>query len=190
MSEDEDMDSNGELRAHRARPLSALYTEVKRLDEVAILRDKLADAESKRVNGLFAAQETAVHAALVAQEKAVAAALAASEKAVNKAEASQQRTNEGQNEFRQQLKDQAGTFMPRSESESIARELRGLIAETHKELGNVRSRLDLGPPSLPILQARSDINDGRRLGALDTRNLAFLILGALLAIAGFVLKGG
>jgi Flp pilus assembly protein TadB len=119
-------------------------------------------AESRRVDGMFDAQETAVNAALVAQEKAVAAALAASEKAVNKAETAQGNVNETQNEFRGSLKDQAATQMPRAEAEVTFRELRGLITTQGELINTLRSRLDVGPPSLGVLQARSDNDAGRR----------------------------
>lgn len=169
-------------RKASSRPsLEALYVEVRRLDE-------LAKSERDRVDGLFRTSETAVNAALVAQEKAVAAALAASEKAVNKAEAAQGNVNETQNEFRGSLKDQATTQMPRAEAEVTFRELRGLIAAQDQVITGLRSRLDVGPPSLGALQARSDADLGRRAGSLDMRNLAFALFGAGIAAAGFVLS--
>jgi len=51
----------------------------------------------------------------VAQSKALEAALLAAEKAVLKAETAAERRFESVNEFRAQLSDQAGTFIPRSE---------------------------------------------------------------------------
>lgn len=159
--------------------LEALYVEVKRLGD-------LSAAEKDRVNGLFNAQETAVNAALVAQEKAVAAALAASEKAVNKAEAAQGNVNETQNEFRGSLKDQATTQMPRAEAEVTFRELRGLIAAQSEVITGLRSRLDVGPPSLSELQTRSDQTQGRLSGWNDVRLLAALVIGALAAYLAFV----
>lgn len=139
--------------ANRQR-LSTAYAEIKRVDQ-------LAGQESRRVDGRFEASETAVNAALIAQEKAVAAALAASEKAVDKSEIAQKAVNEGQNEFRATLKDQAATLMPRSETENLVRELRGLINAQGAEMAVLRSRLDVGPPSLQTLQTRSDEATGR-----------------------------
>lgn len=52
-----------------------------------------------------------------AQEKAVTAALQAQKEAVIKAETAAERRFESVNEFRQQLSDQAVTFMPRREAE-------------------------------------------------------------------------
>ena len=159
----------------------AVYAEIKRIDAVAV-------AEARRVDGLFEAQETAVNAALVAQEKAVAAALAASEKAVNKAEAAQGNVNTNQNEFRGSLKDQAATLMPRSEAESIFRELRGLISAQAEVIGDLRSRLDVGPPSLTTLQARSDNDAGRRGGIASSWAVLIAVVGLILGpLVGLVI---
>lgn len=143
-------------------------------------------AEIKRLDQLRSADQTAVAAALSAAEKAVAAALAASEKAVSKAETAQQRVNEGQNEFRGTLKDQAATLMPRTETESIVRELRGLIETQATSVANMRSRLDVGPPSLGALQAESDSRRGRDSGSGDTWRLVLGLGGIGLTILGIV----
>lgn len=153
--------------------------EVRRLDE-------LREAESRRIDGLLTAQETAVTAALAAAEKAVAAALVASEKAVNKAELAQQRVNETQNEFRGTLKDQASTLMPRSEAENTNRELRGLIALQLEEIGDLRSRLDVGPPSLHTLQTRSDESAGIKKNSLESRALLFSVVAVGFGFVGMV----
>jgi methylase of polypeptide subunit release factors len=141
------------------------------------------DTEIKRLDQLRNADQRAVEAALAAAKEAVAAALAASEKAVNKAEVAQQHVNEGQNEFRATLKDQAATLMPRGETENLIRELRGLISGQGDVIVELRSRLDIGPPSLGVLQARSDQAVGHDAGALDTRTLLFALIG----VAGVVL---
>lgn len=51
------------------------------------------------------------------QEKAVAAALQAAKEAVTKAETAAEKRFDSVNEFRQQLSDQAASFMPRREAE-------------------------------------------------------------------------
>jgi methylase of polypeptide subunit release factors len=145
--------------------LEALYVEVKRLDQ------------------LRTADQLATSTALTAAEKAVAAALSASEKAVDKAEITQKGINEGQNEFRATLRDQAATLMPRAETESLIRELRGLISAQTEVINGLRSRMDIGPPSLGVLQARSDQQQGRMTGWNDIR----LLVLALAAVGGFVL---
>jgi hypothetical protein len=165
--------------------------DIKRLDE-------LAAAESRRMDGLLKAQETAVNAALAAAEKAVAAALAASEKAVNKAEIAQQRVNETQNEFRGTLSDQANSFMPRAETESLVRELRALIdagnaerarlvSENQNALSDIRSRLDIGPTGLASLKAQAERSSGKQVGNIETRTFFFAIGAAVVGILGLIL---
>lgn len=70
-----------------------------------------------------------------AQEKAVAAALQAAKEAVAKAEIAAEKRFDSVNEFRAQLSDQAGTFMPRREAEQRA----DALAE---KLNEVSSRID------------------------------------------------
>jgi hypothetical protein len=108
-----------------AKGHSAIYAEIKRLDQ------------------LRSSDQLATTTALTAAEKAVAAALAASDKAVDKSEVAQKGVNEGQNEFRGTLRDQAATFMPRAETESLVRELRSAIETQDHEiqaLQNANSR--------------------------------------------------
>jgi len=135
---------------------------------------------------VHASEGKAVEAALVAAEKAVSAALAASEKAVNKAEISQNKVNETQNEFRGTLRDQASLFMPRTEVESLVREIRVAIAGLENVQNDLRSRLDVGPPSLATLQTRSDESAGRNAGGLDTRTLMFALIAGVGTIVGIV----
>lgn len=64
---------------------------------------------------LRAADTTANEQRFKAQEQAVAFALQAAEKAVTKAELAAEKRFESVNEFRNQLKDQTGTFITRNE---------------------------------------------------------------------------
>jgi hypothetical protein len=101
-------------------------------------------AEIKRLDQLRASDQLATSTALTAAEKAVAAALSSSDKAVDKSEIAQKGVNEGQNEFRATLRDQAATFMPRTETESLVRELRAALASQDDEiqaLQNANSRM-------------------------------------------------
>lgn len=157
-----------------------VYADIKRLDQ---LRDSSANSSEllvreivRRLDERMSAQETAVTTALASAEKAVAAALIAADKAVSKAEVAQGKVNETQNEFRGSLRDQAATQMPRSEAENTFRELRGLITTQAAALQDLRSRVDVGPPSLSVLQARSDNQAGQQQGVqLATGNLYALI---------------
>lgn len=91
-----------------------------------------------------------------------------------------------QNEFRGSLRDQAATQMPRSEAENVFRELRALIAAQAKDTTDLRSRIDIGPPSLSVLQARSDNQQGRQQGVQSLTTNAYGLLLAIAAIAGLI----
>jgi hypothetical protein len=167
-----------------------VFAEVVRIDQLrasdAVSSDKLAEERTRRLDQRMDGQETAVAAALAAAEKADTAALTAADKAVGKAEVAQAKVNETQNEFRGTLRDQAQAFMPRSETENLIRELRGLIAGHANTITELRSRLDVGPPSLATLQTRSDEGVGRKSGVLETRALIFAVVGTLVGIGGLL----
>ena len=86
-------------------------------------------ASDKATSTAMIAAEKAIAAAMAAAEKAVVSALAAADKAVGKAEESQLRVNVSQNEFRQQLKDQAATFVTKESLEAMDQRL-GVISST------------------------------------------------------------
>lgn len=69
------------------------------------------------------------------QEKAVAAALQAAKEAVEKAETAANKRFDSANEFRQQLNDQAATFMPRLEAEQR-------IGQQAERLAGIESRME------------------------------------------------
>src|ERR1700720_1337658 len=74
-------------------------------------------AQDKATAAAFQAAEKAVAAALAAQEKATAAAFAAANTAVVKADTANEKRLDSVNEFRAQLKDQANTFITKTEVE-------------------------------------------------------------------------
>lgn len=80
----------------------------------------IVDANDRRYVEMFVAADKAVAAALAAAEKTVQAALTAADRATNKAEESQLRVNTSQNEFRQQLKDQAAAFITRDMLDAVS----------------------------------------------------------------------
>jgi hypothetical protein len=117
-------DTNGRFASHDIQPIyDAMAREVNRIDQ------------------LRTADQTAVAAALSAAEKAVAAALIAAKEAVNKAEAAQSKTNENQNEFRAQLRDQAATFLTRNEYDLGHRALEEKITAQEKAQNLARGQL-------------------------------------------------
>ncbi len=83
--------------------------------ELAAMRELLEariDAIAQLLDERYATQTKALDAAFVSAEKAVGVALASAEKAVTKAESATEIRFQGVNEFRQQLADQAATFLP------------------------------------------------------------------------------
>jgi len=96
-----------------AQPISALRDEIARL-EVEHVKQMQALIEKKNEQ-LRAADTIANEQRFRAQEQAVAFALQAAEKAVTKAELAAEKRFESVNEFRNQLKDQTGTFITRNE---------------------------------------------------------------------------
>jgi hypothetical protein len=183
---------NGDLFEDK---FARVYADIKRLDQLRISEtassEQLTIERVRRLDERLNAQETAVSAALAAAEKAVAAALSASDKAVTKAEIAQAKVNETQNEFRGSLRDQAATQMPRQEAENVFRELRALLATQATATQTLTSRIDVGPPSLSVLQARSDNQIGRREGIGLTANMivafATVIIGVIGAIAAVLI---
>jgi uncharacterized coiled-coil protein SlyX len=167
-----------------------VYAEVVRIDQLrqsdSASQARLNQEQIRRLDERMDSADKAVGAALAAAEKAVAAALAASEKGVTKAEAAQQKVNETQNEFRGTLRDQATQFMPRSETENLIRELRGLIVAQQNTVTDLRSRLDVGPPTMHELQSRSDEGIGRQSAIAASRALIFAIIAAIVGASGLI----
>jgi DNA repair exonuclease SbcCD ATPase subunit len=134
----------------------------------------------------------AVDAALTAQKEAVKEQTAASSLATAKSETA---TNK-------QLEQLASTFttavdsLRRSNDEvkerigEVDQSLRQSIVEgdrkTSSAISELRSRLDIGPPSLATLQSRSDQTIGRGAGLGDYRTIAFAVIGAAGTLAGII----
>src|SRR6478672_2755551 len=78
---------------------------------------EIIDANDKRYEERFKAQEQAVGTAMIAQEKAVSAALLAAKEAVGKAETATDARLLGMNEFRRTVDDLVKGYMTRLEVE-------------------------------------------------------------------------
>jgi hypothetical protein len=121
----------------------------------------------------YDAQIKALDAALLAAEKAVQTALTAAEKAVAKAETAAEKRFESVNEFRAQLSDQAGTFIPRAEYDARQATTADKVTELAERVNVVNGRIDVG--------------EGRIGGHTDsTRNLVTVVGLALTAITVLV----
>jgi len=99
------------------------------MDDAEHLRELLGqriDALHREIAALTArldersqTQTKALDAAFVAAEKAVSTALDSAEKAVTKAELAAERRFESVNEFREQLREQADTFVTKAEHDAV-----------------------------------------------------------------------
>jgi hypothetical protein len=157
-----------------------VYAEVRRIDQ-------LRQTDSAATKDLALERDRHLFDMLQAQKEAVAVALAQAEKASDKAAAAQEAVNRGQNEFRGSLNDYVKELVPRKENDQIIAEIRGLVAALANQLTDLRSRIDVGPPSLSTLQARSDEGIGRRGGMIEQRALIFAAIAACVGVAGIVL---
>jgi formate-dependent nitrite reductase cytochrome c552 subunit len=85
-------------------------------------------------------QEKANDQRFEAQEKAVAAALAAAKEAVAKAEAAAEKRFDSVNEFRAQLKDQTGTFIPRTEATALLKSIDEKTRDNEGKINQIINR--------------------------------------------------
>jgi hypothetical protein len=104
-------------------------------------------------------------AILVEKDKAISAALLAAEKAVTKAENAAERRFEGVNEFRQQLNDQAATFLPRAEFEA------------QRKADDLRLR---------DLAARIDRTEGQSAGSATVFGFVAAAAGVAIGVGGLI----
>jgi Fe2+ transport system protein B len=95
----------------------------------------------------FESQEQNLRTAITAQASAVQAALASSEKAVTKAETAAEKRFDSVNEFREQLADQAATFIARREYEvahaAVVDKLNDMIIRFSALEGHSSGRVDV-----------------------------------------------
>lgn len=131
------------------------------LNELRRALDERHEAQLRAVDAAFSSQQRAVDAALAAAERTVkqradqqdrefhehldqyrretSLAFSTSDKAIEKAERAAEKRFDAVNEFRQQLGDQAATFMPRSEAqarwESLGEKLDALATRLDRSEG-------------------------------------------------------
>jgi hypothetical protein len=105
------------------------------------LLDERYNMQTKFLDERYNTQTKALDAAFKAAELAVAAALASAEKAVVKAEGASDKRFEAVNEFRQQLADQATTFMRRDEAEIRLTGLTDALALLRTDLSKISTTI-------------------------------------------------
>jgi hypothetical protein len=118
-AEPQDNEDRVDIRYYFESKLRDMETRFdQRLAEKDLRDQQRYDAQKEAVATAMIVQSTAMQTALIAQQAAVSAAQAAADKATNKAEVAAEKRFDSTNEFREQLRDQASTLMPRAESEA------------------------------------------------------------------------
>jgi hypothetical protein len=155
-------------------------------EHLAALLKAAQDANRQRVDDLI----DTVDERDKTQRREVQSALASAEKAVIKAEKDAKQRFKSVNEFRDQLRDQAATFMPRLEAEQRIDGNTRVIAELDRrftdEIHNLASRLDLkqGIDSGAAVQkadTAGQASDRRQANTVLINGLQLLV--AVLAVA-------
>lgn len=177
------------------RQLDALEKTVQRqLDDMNKLLDERFQGQTRAVDTAFQAQSTAMSAAFAAADRAVAAALESAEKAVGKAELASERRFEAVNEFRAQLADQAGTFMPRIEAEAQHRSLSERINTDMRSIGDRVTEMDRRfSAAIAANTSRIDQTSGTAAGTHESARrsqamitIAIAAIGALIGVAAII----
>jgi chromosome segregation ATPase len=148
--------------------------ELKRIDGDLASLDRLTDAK-------FVTQRTM----LDAQSAQVKVALEAAEKAIAKSEMAVDKRFDGVNEFRNALTDLSAEMATRRELESSIRELKDSLKVMSNTVGDLRSRLDIGPIGMASLQQQNALNQGARAGIVSSREwllAAVALIGTAVAL--------
>ncbi len=141
----------------------SVRAEIAHVKELITHQRELAESNDRRYEQRFVGQEKAVNDALVALEKATAQALTAAKEAVVKAEAASEKRLDSVNEFRDQLRDQANTFIRASEANS---KFESMIKDINR------------------LQERIDLKEGAAKGADSLWNYFVAAVGLIIAVTG------
>ncbi len=156
--------------------------------------DTLKVLEDEKINALsryFSAELKRIEAVIAGQERAVTLLGTANQIAQDKFEATVRDGFVKQNEFRGSLDDLGKTMATRRETEVTNLSTVARLDDLAKQLGDLRSRIDVGPAQLANLQSRADTQAGQQQGSqLTQANLLALIVGiaAVAAIAGHFIK--
>lgn len=169
--------------------------------EVGDQTTRLTDAKFVTYRTLIDSQAEKVALALEATEKAIGKAETATTKAIDKAEAANDARFASVNEFRQQLNDQARTFMPRTEAVQLAGQATQRIRELTEAAPTMATKLELQAMTdrlserIAELADRMNRTEGRDTGVKDYRGIIFASLAALIStisvviiVANFVTK--
>ena len=96
------------------------------------------------------------------------------------------RDQEKANEFRSALDDLSKTMATRRELESAQLNGGNRIDTLVKDVGDLRSRLDIGPAGLAPLQAYQQQQSGRQEGAKQSQATLYALLGGFATVIGLI----
>jgi hypothetical protein len=146
--------------------------------------DTLKVLEDEKIGGLerlFVSEIRRLDEALAAQDRAVVLLNTANQIAQDKFEATVQRDSVKQNEFRGALDDLTQEMATRREMETLTVALNGRLDDLTKQIGDLRSRVDIGPATLSTLQSRFDLSSGRQLGVGLAANVLVTVVTVIIA---------
>lgn len=146
--------------------------------------DTLKVLEDEKIEALeryFASELKRVEAVIAGQERAVTLLGTASQIAQDKFEATVRDGFVKQNEFRGSLDDLGKTMATRRELEAALLAISQRIDDLGKQVGDLRSRVDVGPAQLHALQSGADTAIGRQQGIGVGANVIAWLVGALIA---------
>ncbi len=151
-------------------------------DTVKVLEDEKIAALER----LFASEIRRLEAIIKAAGEAVSLLGTANQVAQDKFEATVRDGFVKQNEFRGSLDDLGKTMATRRETEVTSIALTGRLDDISKQLGDLRSRVDVGPAQLASLQTRADTQAGKQEGAQLTQANYLAIIVAIAAGAAII----
>jgi hypothetical protein len=167
--------------ARSAAAARALHDQIAALQELQEAKISAAIQRGRDLKELLDerhhAQQVAMQAALVSAKEAVYAAMEAAKEAVAKAETASNKRFDGQNEFRQQLTDQAASFATRTETGIRFDAASADVDRLNQRLSDLELRLT----------SRLDLGAGAKTGAAETRTEHRLDTGTVISAVVMVL---
>jgi hypothetical protein len=144
----------------------------------------LEDEKIQSLERLFKAEIRRLDEALAAQDRAVVLLNTANQIAQDKFEATVERDSVKQNEFRGSLDDLSKLMATRRETETAFASMGQRVDDQAKQIGDLRSRLDVGPAGLASIQAQQNQQTGRREGVQTVATNAYYAFAIFAALAG------
>lgn len=142
------------------------------------------DAKIDGVKELAAAENARLCEMIQGLERLVTANERARDLAQQKFEATVERDSVKQNEFRGALNDLGQQMATRRELETATGAQEHINEELRLRVGELRSRIDVGPPAIPGIQDRLSTDIGRREGGQQLAKAIYAAIGAVAAVIG------